>query len=114
MRFRKSTGSWNAIQDLATRYVKEKKDIGRWRTQGNGIRLCLRRLGSLIEDREILSQARRCHPRPPVKEAREYDWEEHGSQVMHIGRIENVVTATYEGSLYRQVYAGLQVDYHRF
>ena len=47
----KRTGDWNAIQDLGTRYVKQKKDVGRWRTEGNWNK-SLPATFSLIEDKE--------------------------------------------------------------
>ena len=48
----KCTGSWNAIQDFATCYVKGKKGDGRWRTQGKW-NPALPATFSLIEDKEI-------------------------------------------------------------
>ena len=48
----KCTGSWNAIQDFATRYVRGKKDVGRWRTQGTW-NLAVPATFGLIEDKEI-------------------------------------------------------------
>lgn len=48
----KRTGNWNTIQDFATHYVREKKGVGRWRTQGKW-NLALPATFSLIEDKEV-------------------------------------------------------------
>lgn len=48
----KRTSDWNFIQDFATRYVREKMDIGRWRVQGKW-NSRLPATFSLIEDKEI-------------------------------------------------------------
>ena len=48
----KCTDNGNAIQDFATRYVRRKRDAGRWRTQGEW-NMALPATFSLIEDKEI-------------------------------------------------------------
>lgn len=64
----KRTDNWNTIQDFATRYVKRKKDAGRWRTQGKW-NLALPATFSLVEDKEIFPWVSRCYQLPPVKDA---------------------------------------------
>ena len=48
----KCTDSWDKIQDVAKRYVKSKKDVGRWKGDGNW-NWRLPATFSLIEDKEI-------------------------------------------------------------
>lgn len=64
----KRTGDWNAIQDFATRYVKETEDVGRWSIQGKRnpaqTATC-----SLIENTEIFFWVLTCYLIPPVEKA---------------------------------------------
>ena len=48
----RQTGDWNAIQDFATRYVRQKRDVGRWRVQGQW-NLNLPATYSLLDGKEI-------------------------------------------------------------
>ena len=47
----KCTGSWDKFQDVAKRYVKSKKDAGRWKGDGNWS-WALPATFNLIEDKD--------------------------------------------------------------